>query len=85
MLNDLSYSSNFMPVEKGIYFFSTSGGPDGRAAIEFLDFQTGRRRVVSGLEKPFTYGIAVSPDQRSLVHGLMDNATSNLMLVENFR
>jgi len=85
ILEDLSYSTNFMPVEKGIFFIAGSGGSDARAAIEFFDFATAKRSVVRSLERPFTYGIALSPDQRSLVHGLMDNASSNLMLVENYR
>ena len=84
VIDGLSYSTNFMPAEKGIYFISGKLGSDGRAAIEFYDFSTSRRKVLAAIDKP-TWGIALSPDGRSLLHGLVDHVSSNLILVENFR
>ena len=37
------------------------------------------------LDKGWWYGAALSPDQRSVLYSVVDNAGSNLMLVENFR
>src|SRR5262249_43229400 len=85
VVDGLSYSTNFMPVDNGIYFVSGARGPEARNAIEFYDFATGKRRALISLDKPIRYGIALSPDYRSLVHGLVDHASSNLMLVENYR
>jgi Tol biopolymer transport system component/DNA-binding winged helix-turn-helix (wHTH) protein len=85
VIDGLSYSTNFIPAEKGIYFISGERGFDGRGAIEFYEFSTSKRKVVAALDKPFTYGLALSPDRRSLLHGLVDHVSSNLMLVENLR
>jgi Tol biopolymer transport system component/DNA-binding winged helix-turn-helix (wHTH) protein len=85
VIDGLSYSTNFVPVEKGIYFISGERGFDRSGALEFYEFSTSRRTLVVALDRPFTFGLALSPDQRSLLHGLVDHVSSNLMLVENLR
>jgi len=85
VIDGLSYSSNFITAEKGIYFISGDRGVNGRAAIEFYDFSTSKRKVLAAIEKSFSYGLALSPDGRWLVHPLVDHASGNLMIVENFR
>lgn len=85
VIEGVSYSLNFVPVEKGIYFISAARGQDGHSAIEFYEFTTGRRKVLATMDKSFSWGLALSPDGRSLVHSLVDRVSSNLMLVENFR
>ena len=85
VIDGLSYSTNFMPAENGIYFISSERGVHGPSAIEFDDFSTSRRMVVTALDKPVTLGLALSPDRRWLIHGLVDHISKNLMLVENFR
>ena len=84
MINGLSYSTNFIMADKGIYFISGKLGSDGRAAIEFNDFSTSRRKVLAAVEKP-TWAVALSLDGRSLLHGSVDHVSSNLILVKNFR
>jgi len=37
------------------------------------------------LGKEHWYGMALSPDRKSLLYSVVDNAGSNLMLVDNFR
>jgi hypothetical protein len=74
-----------VPVEKGIYFISGTRGHNGRSAIEFYDVTTGRRKALTMIERTFSCGVALSPDGGSLVHPLVDQVSSNLMLVENFR
>lgn len=84
MIDGLSASTNFMPTEKGIYFIS--GEHEwGPATVEFYDFATARRKVLFAVQKPFTWGLALSPDGRWLVHGLEDHVSSNLMLIEDLR
>jgi hypothetical protein len=86
VIDGLSYSHNFITAEKGIYFISGERGwSNGRAAIEFYDFSTSKRKVLVAVEKSFSYGLALSPDGRWLVHPLVDHASGNLMIVENFR
>jgi Tol biopolymer transport system component/DNA-binding winged helix-turn-helix (wHTH) protein len=84
MIDGLSYSTNFMPTEKGIYFISAEH-EWGPANVEFYDFATARRKVLFAVQKPFTWGLALSPDGRWLVHGLEDHVSSNLMLIEDLR
>jgi dipeptidyl aminopeptidase/acylaminoacyl peptidase len=80
VVDGLRYSTNFALTDKGIYFVARNSN-----AIEFYDFATSKRKVLAKLEKAISWGIALSPDQRSLVYSLADHAASNLILVENFR
>jgi eukaryotic-like serine/threonine-protein kinase len=85
VIDGLSYSLNFMPAEKGIYFVSGARDPERRAAVEFYNHSTNVREVLTVLQKPSSYGLALSPDGRSLIHPLMDHVSSNLMLIEQYR
>jgi len=90
VVDGLTYSNNFAVSEKGIYFVSGRFGPSGGAqrngnAIEFYDFATGKRMVLSVLQAAVFWGVALSPDQRSFVYPMIDHTASNLMLIENFR
>jgi hypothetical protein len=70
---------------KGIYFVAAPGGQGDRTSIDFFDFASGKTMTLRRLDKPWWYGAALSPDQRSVLYSVVDNAGSNLMLVENFR
>ena len=83
MLENLSYSTNFAPVSAGIYFISGALG-SRENSIQFFEFATGKRKTLLHLEKPFSWGVALSPDHLSLLYSLVDRQTSNLMLVEQF-
>lgn len=84
VLEGLSYSLNFVATDKGIYFMSV-GYEANQTAIEFYDFATSRRELLFTLNKPWFYGMSISPDQHSLVYSVIDHAGSNLMLIDNFR
>jgi len=84
VIDGLSYSTNFMPAEKGIYFISSERGLDGPATIEFYDFATSTRKKLVAVLKPLSWGLALSPDGRWLVHGMVDHVSGNLMLIEGF-
>ena len=78
----LSYSLNFVVANKGIYYMVAREGAD-RTSIAFLDFATEKTATLLTLDKPWWYGMAISPDQRSILFSVVDNAGSDLMLVEN--
>jgi Tol biopolymer transport system component/DNA-binding winged helix-turn-helix (wHTH) protein len=81
----LSYCLNFVVAGKGIYFVAAHGGQGDRTSVDFFDFASGKTMTLHRLDKPWWYGAALSPDQRSVLYSVVDNAGSNLMLVENFR
>jgi TolB protein len=77
-------------AERGVYFFSK---PDdkGRNGLSVYDFATGKTQEILTIERTSDVGvfavggIAVSPDQRTILFSKTDAAGTDLMLVENFR
>ncbi len=73
-------------VEHGIYF-ATAERPQ-QPLIEFFNFATGQVTTVAVLEKGLDrgmVGLAVSPDGRRLIWSQVDQDSSDIMLLENFR
>jgi Tol biopolymer transport system component len=97
VVRDLAYYANFAVARDGIYFESSVPGtsvgslamftPFSRpgATIEFLSFATGRVSRVLTLERHAGHGFAVSPDGKTLLFGVVESFTEDLMLIENFR
>jgi serine/threonine protein kinase/Tol biopolymer transport system component len=77
---------NIAFAENGIYFarYHSSQG----ASIHYLGFSANQVRSIATLDKSVglggANGLAVSPDGRWLLYTLLDQAGSELMLVENF-
>jgi hypothetical protein len=46
-------------------------GTRDRPSVDFLDFRTGHRSTVVRLDKRYWLGMALSPDERSLIFPLM--------------
>jgi len=65
---------------EGIYFDN-----DSTKVIEFFCFATHRITQIAKPEKPSNGGLAVSPDGRWILYAKVDQETSKIMLVENFR
>ena len=67
-----------------IYFFSK---PDekGHSDLSIYEFATGKSRKILTVERPVTWYIDVSRDGRTILYTQVDEAGSDLMLVENFR
>ena len=84
VVDGLSYSINFAVGERGLYFIAF-GDTGDKPSVDFFDFATGKRSTVVRLDKPFWFGMTLSPDERSLVFSLVDSAGSNLMLVDRFQ
>ncbi len=80
-------------LDRGIYFARPepgalrSGWPPAWA-IKFFDFATRRTSHIATIEKELPAGIAgfsVSPDGRLILYGQVDQSSSDIMLLENFR
>ena len=67
----------------GLYFFTP---PDerGQSELDYRDFATGRTVKIQTMTAGVFYSIALSPDGRTLLYSQIDDAGSDLMLVENF-
>ncbi len=74
-------------TERGIYFVPSDWSPS--PSIEFLSFATGKVTQIVALEKPpvrwVLPGLSISPDGRWILCALVEQDTSDIMLVENFR
>ncbi len=73
-------------VDEGIYFLNVKAKP--RPAIEFYRFATRQVTRVFVPEKKPCFGepgLALSPDGRWILYAQIDQRTSDIMLVENFR
>jgi hypothetical protein len=69
---------------RGIYFVDNSAKPN--ALLKFFSFAPRTVRTVRQLEKQAWGGpgLAVSPDERTVLIGQIDDWGSDIMLVENF-
>lgn len=80
------------PVQSGIYFMGVEGyfkGVEGdKWAIEFFDLRTKKSRVLYILEKDlpdWVGGLPVSSDGKWLLFPQVDEQSSDLMMIENWR
>ena len=74
---------NFVVADKGLYFLALGDAPQ-KTSIDFFEFTTGKRTTVLELGKEHWWGMALLPDQHSLLYSVVDSAGSNLMLVDRF-
>jgi Tol biopolymer transport system component/DNA-binding winged helix-turn-helix (wHTH) protein len=84
VVDDLSYSLNFVVGDKGLYFIAVGDTP-AKTSIDFYEFATGKRTTLLTLGKEHWWGMALSPDQQSLLYAVIDSSGSNLMVVDTFR
>jgi Tol biopolymer transport system component len=77
-------ASAYAVGQQGIYFVT---GPDryGQYSLALFSFITGKRTVLEHLARPPDLGLAVSPDERTIIYSQVDHASSDLMLIENFQ
>jgi serine/threonine protein kinase len=67
----------FAVADNGIYIHKDQ-------TLEFFDFRSGKTTTVTQVEKPWYYGLAISPDRRWILSSVLDQTLNDLMLVENF-
>ena len=78
----------FAVARNGIYFASPN--LDGSSTIQFHSFATGKVTTLATIRSSDVatpsvgWGLSVSPDERSLLYTQYSQASSSLMLVENF-
>lgn len=84
VVDGLSYSLNFVVATHGIFFLATSSGRQ-QTSLDFFDFASGKRSTLASIGKPYWWGMALSPDEKSLLYSVVDSGGSNLMLVDRFR
>jgi serine/threonine protein kinase/Tol biopolymer transport system component len=78
----------FAVVKEGIYFVPSpvyAGRTAARTSIQFFNFATKKIRSIASIERPVGYYLSVSPDGRWILYSQIDQETSDLMLVENFK
>ena len=75
----------FAVVKEGIYFVPKCRILPARTSIQFFNFATKKIRSITTIERPLWYYLSVSPDGRWILYSQIDQETSDLMLVENFR
>jgi serine/threonine protein kinase len=68
----------------GVHFISMEFVA-GKSDIRLYEFSTGKTRKILTIDQRITEWIAVSPDGRTILYTQLDEAGSDLMLVENFR
>ena len=86
ILPAFDHPANLCVTDQGIYFVpvrNEAGG--GSSVIQLLRLATGKLELVATIDKDLSYGLCVSPDGRWLLYSQIDQATCDLMLVENFR
>jgi Tol biopolymer transport system component len=83
VVDGLSYSINFVVADRGLYFLAVGDAPD-KTSLDFYEFATGKRTTLLNIGKQWWYGMALAPDQRSILLSTVDSAGSNLMLVDQF-
>ncbi len=84
VVDGLSYGINYVVATRGIYFLAVAGARN-QTSLDFFEYATGKRSKIVRVGKPFWWGMALSPDEKSLLYSVVDNAGSNLMLVDSFR
>jgi Tol biopolymer transport system component len=83
VVDGLSYSINFVVADRGLYFLAV-GDASSKTSLDFYEFATGKRTTLLSIGKQWWMGMALAPDQRSLLLSTVDSAGSNLMLVDQF-
>ena len=78
------FRRNFAFANNGIYFVSERGA-DGKYSIQFLNLATGKVKIVAAIPRSVMAGFSVSPDEQQILYAQVDEFSSDLMLVENFR
>jgi hypothetical protein len=75
--------SAYAPGRKGIYFIREAS-PGGKQSLAFLHLANGQVNTLAEISRPLELGLALSPDERTILYGQIDHVSSELMLVEHF-
>jgi hypothetical protein len=84
VVDSTSCYSPYRAVERNIYFVTPSD-EQHRCEMRYRDLSTGEMRKIVTIKPQSAGFIDVSPDGRTILYTQVDEAGSDLMLVENFR
>ena len=84
VVEGLSLSLNFVVADRGLYFLAV-GGASPTTSIDFFEYATGKRTTLFSVGKRPGLGMALAPDQQSLLYSVVDNLGGNLMFVDRFQ
>ena len=76
--------NRYSPLDDGVYFMGQRE-EDGGYALRFYEYATSRSTTLLSTRQTPWSGLSVAPDRRSILYTQVDQAGSDLMLVENFR
>jgi Tol biopolymer transport system component/DNA-binding winged helix-turn-helix (wHTH) protein len=74
---------NWGLADSGIYFLNPDSEP--KTTVDFFDFATGKTRHLFALDKPWGWGLAVSPDCQSVLFVQSEFEEAKIVVVKNFR
>ena len=84
LADGLTYSLNFAPSATGVYFLVLGEG-NRQTNLRFLESQTGGVSTIAEINKLWWFGMALSPDERSILYSVRDEEGADLWSVENVR
>ena len=77
---------NWALVRDGIYFLDWGSESGGRkASIQFFDFASRKKFPIFTLDRGPSDGLAISPDEKSILFAQTKLSESHIVLVKNFR
>jgi len=74
---------NWALGRNGIYLLNRGAQP--KEAIQYFEFATGKRKTILFPDRRVDFGVAVSPDERSILYAQNDLYQESLILMKNFR
>jgi eukaryotic-like serine/threonine-protein kinase len=76
--------SAYAPGRSGVYFIRQES-TGGKQSLAFFRFSDQQMTTLAEIPRPVNLGLAVSPDERTILYSQMDHVSSELMLVDKFR
>jgi serine/threonine protein kinase len=80
----LSNNMNYVVARRGIYLVAVGDAPH-KTSLDLHEFETGKQTTLLEIGKQWWFGMALSPDERSLLISTVDSAGSNLMMVDRLQ
>ena len=74
---------NWGLARNGIYFLNSRAEP--KPTVDFFDFATTKTHPFFALDKPWDWGLAVAPDEQSVLFVEAEFEESNIVVIKNFR
>ena len=81
VVEGLSYSTNFALGSRGLYLMAR-GESSYDTAIDYVDLASRSRKRLTSIGKRWWFGLALSPDEKSLLYSIVESSDANLMLVD---